>query len=58
MDDLGFRFSTAQRCTASSRLIVTEGIRGKFVAAVGERLIVVNDAPRTGTHIGPVVDEM
>jgi acyl-CoA reductase-like NAD-dependent aldehyde dehydrogenase len=30
-------FSTGQRCTASSRLIVTEGIHDKFVAALTER---------------------
>ena len=52
-------FSTGQRCTASSRVIVTEGIHDRFVAAVGERLrsIVVGDALEAGTHIGPVVDE-
>jgi acyl-CoA reductase-like NAD-dependent aldehyde dehydrogenase len=52
-------FSTGQRCTASSRLIVTEGIHDKFVAALTERLktLVVDDALKPGTHIGPVVDE-
>jgi len=52
-------FSTGQRCTASSRIIVTEGIHDRFVAAVCERLkrVVVGDALNTGTHIGPVVDE-
>ncbi len=52
-------FSTGQRCTASSRVIVTEGIHDRFVAAVGERLngVVVDDALKAGTHIGPVVDE-
>jgi len=52
-------FSTGQRCTASSRVIVTESIHDKFVAAVGERLksVVVDDALKAGTHIGPVVDE-
>jgi acyl-CoA reductase-like NAD-dependent aldehyde dehydrogenase len=51
-------FSTGQRCTASSRLIVTEGIHDRFVEAVTERLakIVVDDALKAGTHIGPVVD--
>ena len=34
----GAYFSTGQRCTASSRLIVTEGIHDRFVAAVAERL--------------------
>ncbi|MBO9628742.1 MAG: aldehyde dehydrogenase family protein [Shinella sp.] len=52
-------FSTGQRCTASSRVIVTEGIHDRFVAAVGERLksVVIDDALKAGTHIGPVVDE-
>ncbi|HEY6631984.1 MAG TPA: aldehyde dehydrogenase family protein [Rhizobiaceae bacterium] len=55
----GAFFSTGQRCTASSRLIVTEGIHDKFVAAVGERLkgLVIDDALKAGTHIGPVVDQ-
>ncbi|KAA0700610.1 aldehyde dehydrogenase family protein [Neorhizobium sp. P12A] len=52
-------FSTGQRCTASSRLIVTEGIHDKFVAAMTEKLKTLNvdDAMKPGTHIGPVVDE-
>lgn len=52
-------FSTGQRCTASSRLIVTEGIHDRFVAALTERLknLVIDDALKSGTHIGPVVDE-
>ncbi len=52
-------FSTGQRCTASSRLIVTEGIHDKFVAALTEKLksLVVDDPLKAGTHIGPVVDE-
>jgi len=33
----GAYFSTGQRCTASSRLIVTEGIHDRFVAAMTER---------------------
>ncbi|MEI5678207.1 aldehyde dehydrogenase family protein [Mesorhizobium sp. CGMCC 1.15528] len=52
-------FSTGQRCTASSRIIVTEAIHDRFVAAAGERLksVVIDDALKAGTHIGPVVDE-
>ena len=52
-------FSTGQRCTASSRLIVTEGIHDKFVAALSDRIkgLVVDDACKAGTHIGPVVDQ-
>ena len=55
----GAYFSTGQRCTASSRLIVTGGIHNKFVDAVTERLksLVVDDACKKGTHIGPVVDQ-
>jgi acyl-CoA reductase-like NAD-dependent aldehyde dehydrogenase len=55
----GAFFSTGQRCTASSRLIVTKGIHSKFVDALTERLkgLVVNDALKPGTHIGPVVDK-
>jgi len=52
-------FSTGQRCTASSRLIVTEGIHDRFVAAMGERMQVlkIDDARKAGTDIGPVVDQ-
>ncbi|MGR4843386.1 aldehyde dehydrogenase family protein [Rhizobium sp. LARHSG275] len=52
-------FSTGQRCTASSRLIVTEGIHDTFVAALTDKLktLVVDNALKAGTHIGPVVDE-
>jgi aldehyde dehydrogenase (NAD+) len=51
-------FSTGQRCTASSRLIVTEGIHDRFVAAMSERIktLKVGDALAEGTEIGPVVD--
>ena len=52
-------FSTGQRCTASSRLIVTAGIHDRFAAAMAEKMkaLVVHDARRNGTDIGPVVDE-
>lgn len=55
----GAFFSTGQRCTASSRLIVTKGIHDAFVEAMVKRLekTVVDDAQNTGTHIGPVVDQ-
>jgi acyl-CoA reductase-like NAD-dependent aldehyde dehydrogenase len=55
----GAYFSTGQRCTASSRLIVTEGIHDRFVAAVKEKLatLKVDDALAPGTDIGPVVDQ-
>jgi len=54
----GAFFSTGQRCTASSRLIVTQGIHERFVAAMVEKLkaLVVGDARDARTSIGPVVD--
>jgi len=52
-------FSTGQRCTASSRIIVTEGIHDRFVQAVVEKLrtLKVDHALKAGTDIGPVVDQ-
>ncbi|MGV8854516.1 MAG: aldehyde dehydrogenase family protein [Devosia sp.] len=51
-------FSTGQRCTASSRIIVTEGIHDAFVDALCERTknLRVGDALAKDTEIGPVVD--
>ena len=55
----GAFFSTGQRCTASSRLVVEQGIHDRFVDAMTERLKKLNigDALDPDTHIGPVVDE-
>ena len=55
----GAFFSTGQRCTASSRLIVTESVHDRFVAALTARLasLKTDDALAAGTDIGPVVDE-
>jgi len=55
----GAYFSTGQRCTASSRLVVTEGILERFVEALSERLgrLKVDDALEPGSEMGPVVDE-
>ena len=52
-------FSTGQRCTAASRLIVTEGIHDRFVAALAEKMKALNvdDALKSGTQVGPVVDQ-
>ena len=54
----GAFYSTGQRCTASSRLVVTSGIHDRFVAALVERTrsLVVGDARAKDTQIGPVVD--
>ncbi|WP_108397173.1 aldehyde dehydrogenase family protein [Devosia submarina] len=51
-------FSTGQRCTASSRIIVTEGIHDQFVEALAERArnLRVGNALDKDTEIGPVVD--
>ena len=55
----GAYFSTGQRCTASSRLIVTEGIHDRFVGALTDRLgtLKVGDALASGTEMGPVVED-
>ena len=55
----GAFFQAGQRCTASSRLIVTEGIHDRFVDAMIARMkaLVVDDALKPGTEIGPVVDQ-
>ncbi len=49
---------TGQKCTASSRLIVTEGIHDRFVDAVIERMkkLVVGHPLKEGVHIGAVAD--
>ncbi|HTP13984.1 MAG TPA: aldehyde dehydrogenase family protein [Bacteroidota bacterium] len=55
----GAYFSTGQRCTASSRFVVTEGIHDRFVKAVADKLsrLKVDDALAEGTEMGPVVDD-
>jgi aldehyde dehydrogenase (NAD+) len=54
----GAFYSTGQRCTASSRLIVTAAIHDRFVAALVEAMgkLHVGDARAKGVDIGPVVD--
>ncbi|WP_339542954.1 aldehyde dehydrogenase family protein [Pseudomonas sp. JAI120] len=54
----GAYHATGQRCTASSRLIVTDKVHDRFVAAMLARLpsLKVGDARSNGTRIGPVVD--
>ncbi len=55
----GAFYSTGQRCTASSRLIVTERIHDEFVTRVIDTMnkLVVDHALKDGTQIGPVVDD-
>ena len=54
----GSYFSTGQRCTASSRLIVESAVHDAFVARLTQRLITlkVGNALTRGTEMGPVVD--
>ena len=54
----GAFFSTGQRCTASSRLIVTAGLHDAFVDAMVARAtaLKVDDALAEGSEVGPVVD--
>ncbi len=54
----GSFFSTGQRCTASSRLIVEAGVHDRFVARLRERMLAlrVGHALTRGTDIGPVVN--
>ena len=56
----GAFYSTGQRCTASSRLIVTAGIHDRFVARLVERMesMKVDHALNPGTQMGPVVDQV
>jgi acyl-CoA reductase-like NAD-dependent aldehyde dehydrogenase len=55
----GAFFSTGQRCTASSRLIVTQNIHDKFVGAMVDKMksLKIDNALKAGTDIGPVVDQ-
>lgn len=55
----GAFFSTGQRCTASSRLIVTSGIHDAFVSALRKGIdeLRVGHALDAQTQIGPVIDQ-
>lgn len=52
-------FSTGQRCTAASRIIVEKGIYNKFMDAFQAKTatLKVGDALGQGIDIGPVVDQ-
>ena len=52
-------FSTGQKCTATSRAIVEDGIYDRFVAAVVERTkkLKIGDGMQPGIEIGPCVDQ-
>ncbi|ABD56664.1 aldehyde dehydrogenase family protein [Jannaschia sp. CCS1] len=55
----GAFFSTGQRCTASSRLIVQAGIHDAFVEKLRDAMVAlkVGDPLDETTQIGPVIDE-
>ncbi|MSV29266.1 MAG: aldehyde dehydrogenase family protein [Bryobacterales bacterium] len=52
-------FSTGQKCTATSRAIVEDGIYDRFVEALVERTkkLKVGDGMQPGIDIGPAVDQ-
>ena len=55
----GAFYSTGQRCTASSRFIVTAGIYDEFIQKLtaATKALKVGDARDSSTQIGPVIDE-
>ena len=55
----GAFFATGQRCTASSRIIVQDGIYQKFVAALTEKALAltVGDALDPNSKMGPAVSD-
>ena len=54
----GAFFATGQRCTASSRIIVTDGIHNKFVEALANREGAEGRRrARSATKMGPAVSE-
>ena len=55
----GAFFQTGQRCTASSRIIVTEGVHDRFVEALIAKVaaLKVGDAQDPATQLGPAASE-
>ena len=55
----GAFYQTGQRCTASSRLIVTDNIHDRFVSSVQAQMAKLNidHALKANTEIGPAVDQ-
>jgi aldehyde dehydrogenase (NAD+) len=56
---LGAFRSTGQKCTATSRLIVTDGIAERFFGALRARAdaLIVGDPTHDSTEMGPVVSD-
>jgi aldehyde dehydrogenase (NAD+) len=55
----GAFFGTGQRCTASSRIIVTQGIHDKFIDALAARVkaLKVGDALAPDSQMGPLASQ-
>ena len=55
----GAFFATGQRCTASSRIIVTQGIHDRFVEALAARVkaLKVGDALAADSQMGPLASD-
>jgi len=55
----GAFFATGQRCTASSKIIVTQNIHDKFVEALAAKVkaLKVGDALSADTQIGPLASD-
>jgi aldehyde dehydrogenase (NAD+) len=51
--------TTGQRCTATSRLVLQEGIHDEFVARLAARAktLVLGDGRKAGTDVGPLVNQ-
>ncbi len=51
--------TTGQRCTATSRLILQEGIHDAFVQRLADRAqkLVLGDGRKAGTDVGPLVNQ-
>ncbi len=51
--------TTGQRCTATSRLVLQDGIHDRFVERLGARAnaLVLGDGRVAGTDVGPLVNE-
>lgn len=56
---LGAFRSTGQKCTATSRLVLTDGIADRFLEALAKRAdaLAVGDPTAEATEMGPVVSE-
>jgi aldehyde dehydrogenase (NAD+) len=51
--------TTGQRCTATSRLVLQDGIHDAFVARLAARAeaLVLGDGRKSGTDVGPLVNQ-